>query len=134
MSTDEIFIAVRALLADRLALKEDQITLESRLIDDLGADSLDFVDIIFGLERTFTIKMRKGELDFISRLDFSSPQVMRQGYVTQETVEQLKPWLPDLDRLPDPAKVTPSAIFSCITVKTLCTLVQRRILEMKIEN
>ena len=127
MSTDEIFSTVRVLLADSLALKPDQITLESRLIDDLGADSLDFIDIIFGLERKFTIKMRNGELDFLSRLDFSSPQVMRQGYVTQETVEQLKPWLPDLDRVLDPAKVTPSAIFSCITVKTLCTLVQRRI-------
>ena len=127
MSKDEIFTSVRTLLADSLALKPDQIMLESRLIDDLGADSLDFIDIIFGLERKFSIKMRDGELDFLSRLDFSSPQVMRQGYVTQETVDQLKPWLPDLDRVEDPAKVTPSAIFSCITVKTLCTLVQRRI-------
>jgi acyl carrier protein len=127
MTTDEIYIAVQVLVADRLALKKDQITLESRLIDDLGADSLDFIDIIFGLERKFAIKMRDGELDFISRLDFSSPQVMRHGYVNQGTVEQLKPWLPDLERLPDPAKVTPGAIFSCITVKTLCTLVQRRL-------
>jgi len=127
MITHEIFTTVRVLLADSLALKPDQITLESRLIDDLGADSLDFIDIIFGLERKFTIKMRDGELDFLSRLDFSSPQVMRQGYVTQETVEQLKPWLPDLAGAPDPAKVTPSAVFSCITVKTLCTLVQRRL-------
>src|SRR5206468_6181307 len=119
MQKTEIFEQMRPLIADSLAIKASDIILESRLINDLGADSLDFIDIIFGLERKFTIKMRNGELDFLSRLDFSSPQVMRQGYVTQETVEQLKPWLPDLDRVLDPAKVTPSAIFSCITVKTL---------------
>ena len=127
MQKTEIFEQMRPLLADSLALKPDQISPQSRLIDDLGADSLDFIDIIFSLERKFGIKMRDGELDFLSRLDFSSPQVMRQGFVTLETVVQLKTWLPDLGRVPDPTKVTPGEIFSCITVNTLCVLIQRRL-------
>src|SRR5215467_1015944 len=127
MSKDEIFTSVRTLLADSLALKPDQIMLESRLIDDLGADSLDFIDIIFGLERKFSIKMRDGELDFLSRLDFSSPQVMRQGFLTAATLQQLQSWLPELNKVPDRSKVTPAHVFSFITIDTLCTLIERTI-------
>jgi acyl carrier protein len=127
MSLDEIFASLRPLLADSLALKQDQIALESRLIDDLGADSLDFIDIIFGLEKKFGIKMRDGELDFLTRLDFSSPEVMRHGFVTPQTVEKLQTWLPDLALAPDPSKITPAQIFSCIKVRTLCELIERRL-------
>ena len=127
MNKTEIFEVIRPLVADSLALKPGQIAPESRLIDDLGADSLDFIDIIFGLEKKFGIKMRDGELDFLSRLDFSSPQVMREGYVTAETLQQLKTWLPELDRIPDPSKITPARLFSFITMDTLCVLIERRL-------
>ena len=85
-----IFEQMRPLIADSLALKAADVTLHSRLINDLGADSLDLIDIIFGLEKKFGIKMRDGELDFLSRLDFSSPQVMREGYLTEATLQQLQ--------------------------------------------
>ena len=83
-------------------------TLESRLITDFGADSLDFIDIIFGLEKKFGIKMRDGELDFLSRLDFWSPELMREGYLTEATLHQLESWLRELHQVPDRTKVTPA--------------------------
>ena len=86
MTRDELVTAVRALLADRLALKVERVTLRSRLIDDLGADSLDFIDMVFTLEKKFGIKIREEEFDFLSRLDFSSPEVMRDGFLTVETL------------------------------------------------
>lgn len=124
---DRIFTEIRSLLADSLALSAQKIGRESRLIDDLGADSLDFIDVLFGLEKRFGIKAREGELDFVSRLDFSSPQVMQKGYLTRETVARLTDWLPALGRVADPGKVTPSALFSFITVETLCLLVERKL-------
>ena len=72
MTRDELVTAVRHLLADRLALKVEQVTLRSRLIDDLGADSLDFIDIIFTLEKKFGIKIPEDEFDFLVLLDYSS--------------------------------------------------------------
>ena len=79
------------------------------------------------LYSVFAVKAREGELDFVSRLDFSSPQVMQKGYLTRETVARLTDWLPALGRVVVPAKVSPSALFSFITVETLCVLVERKL-------
>ena len=127
MEREEIFAAIRPLLADSLALKQERVTLESRLVDDLGADSLDFIDVLFGLEKRFGIKVRDGEFDFLARLDLSSPDVMRHGFLTRQTVEDLKASLPALSGVADPEKVTPRQLFSFITVETLCVLVQRKL-------
>jgi len=124
---DELVTTVRAFLADRLALKVERVTLRSRLIDDLGADSLDFIDMVFTLEKKFGIKIREEEFDFLSRLDFSSPEVMRDGFLTVETIEKLRPRLPGLGELADPARVTPKELFGLLTVETLCDLVQTRL-------
>ena len=128
MTRDEIESTLRALLADSLAVSRDEVTRERRLFEDLGADSLDFIDIVFSIERAFGIKVRDSELDFLSRLDFSSPAVMRDGYLTRETVERLSAWLPALCEREDGEKVTPRELFSLITVGTLCGLVERKVL------
>ena len=128
MTRDQIESTMRALVADSLALTREEVTLDRALFDDLGADSLDFIDIVFSVERAFGIKVRDSELDFLSRLDFSSPAVMRDGHLTRETVDRLSEWLPRLREVPDPAAVTPRALFSLVTVETLCILVERKIL------
>ena len=127
MERDELVTTMQTLLADRLALKLSEITHRSRLVDDLGADSLDFVDIVFSLEKRFGIRVREEEFDFLSRLDFSSPAVMRDGFLTRETIEKLRSRLPALGDVPDPARVTPRALFSLITVDTLCDIVERKL-------
>jgi len=127
MNREEIYKAMRSLVADSRALKEDEIQPQGRLTDDLGADSLDFIDIIFGIEKKFEVKVRDGELDFISRLDFSSPKVMRQGYLTLETIQRLTKRLPALEQVQDPAKVTPAQLFSLITIETLCIMVEEEL-------
>jgi acyl carrier protein len=127
MTRAEIEGTLRSLVADSLARPREEVAVASRLFDDLGADSLDFIDIIFSIEKRFSIKVRDSELDFLSRLDFSSPAVMRDGHLTLETVERLSEWLPLLREVPDPARVTPRALFSLITVETLCILVERKL-------
>jgi acyl carrier protein len=125
--TADVFAKLRALIADSLAIDESSVTLESRLIDDLGADSLDFVDLMFAIEKAFGIKLRESDMNFLTRLDFSSPAVMRDGFLTEETIRSIQPLLPALDRVADPARVTPSTLFSLLTVETLCLMVQRRL-------
>ena len=123
---DDIFPTLRTMIAESLALDEAAITLESRLIDDLGADSLDFVDLIFAIERAFGVKLREADLKFLTGLDFSSPTVMKDGVLTPETLTAIAPLLPALQHVPDRTRVTPGELFSLLTVETLCLMIERR--------
>lgn len=124
---DEVFPVVRSCVADSLAVRPDDVTLASRIIADLGANSLDFIDIVFMLEKKFGLKLRETEFDFLSRLDLSSPQVMREGFLTPATVDRLREWLPALGAVPDPRRVTPGHLFSLLTVETICLIVEKKL-------
>jgi acyl carrier protein len=126
VTRDEIESTMRSLVADSLALSKDEVTREPRQFEDLGADSLDFIDIVYSIEKAYSIQVRDSELDFLSRLDFSSPEVMRDGHLTRETVDRLAEWLPRLREVPDREAVTPRELFGLITVETLCLLVERK--------
>ena len=123
---DDVFPTLRTMIAHSLALDVEDITLESRLIDDLGADSLDFVDLIFAIEKSFGVKLREADLNFLTGLDFSSPTVMKDGFLTAETLAGIAPLLPALDHVPDPTRITPRQLFSLLTVETLCLMIARR--------
>jgi len=62
MSRDEIFENVRNTLVEALAVEPDEVTEEATLQGDLGAESIDFLDIVFRLEKSFGIKIPRGEL------------------------------------------------------------------------
>lgn len=127
MTDSPVFEGVRDNIAGSLAVAKAEITLESRLVDDLGADSLDLVDIIFTLERKFGINVRETEFNFLTRLDFSSPEVMRDGFLTAPVVDKLADWLPQVAAAPDRARLSPRALFSMITVESICIVVERRL-------
>ncbi len=125
--SDDVLETVRRAVSDSLAVPLAEVGAESRLVGELGADSLDFVDIVFTLERNFQIKVRETEFSFLTRLDFSSPEVMKDGYLTAPIVEKLAGWLPALAQAPDAAKITPRELFSLISVESICIVVQRRL-------
>lgn len=127
MTDNAVFEGVRDNIADSLAVARGEITLGSRLVDDLGADSLDLVDIIFTLERKFGVNVRETEFNFLTRLDFSSPEVMRDGFLTAPVVDKLADWLPQVAAAPDRSKISPRALFSMITVESICIVVERRL-------
>ena len=124
---EHVLEAVRRCVAESLALEPDTIRLESRLIDDLDADSLDFVDIIFMLEKELDVQMRENEMNFLTRLDFSSPEVMKNGHLTPAVVARLEPWLPAISSLPNRDKVTPRELFSLITIEAICLAATRQL-------
>ncbi len=126
MTREEMFAIVRDCVADSLAREPSAIRAESLLVPELGADSLDFLDILFMLEKRFGVKLRENELDFLSRLDVSTAKAGKEGALTREAVERLQEWLPALRAVPDASKVTPGQLFSLISVETLCILVERK--------
>lgn len=123
----EVFEQVRGCIADSLAVDPQDVKLESRLIDDLGADSLDFVDIIFQLDHLLGIEVKKSEFNFITRLDFSSPEVMQEGHLTEDVLQKLDSWLPSLKTVADRSQVSPQQLFSLITVEAICIVASRRV-------
>jgi acyl carrier protein len=126
MTRSEVFAALQAMIADSLAIEPSVIALESRLIDDLGADSLDFVDFTFAIEREFGVNLREADMNFLTRLDFSSPTVMQDGFLTQETIAAIGPLIPALQNAPPGERFTPRQLFSLLTVETLCLMIERK--------
>jgi acyl carrier protein len=96
MSYDDIFAKVKATLADALNADEDQVTPGARLQADLGAESIDFLDIVFRLEREFGIKIPRGEL-FPESIFQGDPSLVADGKVTATGLAELKEKMPFAD-------------------------------------
>jgi len=72
-SRDEIFEKVKTALIDALGVDDDEVTPGATMVGDLGAESIDFLDIVFRLEKSFGIKIPRGELfpeDVLSSTEF----------------------------------------------------------------
>lgn len=95
-SQAEIYEKVAATLVDSLNVDAEDIKPESTLQKDLGAESIDFLDIVFRLERTFGIKIPRGEL-FPESVFQGDPEFVRDGKVTLKGIEELKARLPFAD-------------------------------------
>jgi acyl carrier protein len=95
MTQEEVFNKVKDVLTTALAVDDDEVTPEARLSEDLGAESIDYLDISFQLEKTFGIKIPKGELmpDNI----FTNPEFVQNGKMTPKGVAELKSRMPFAD-------------------------------------
>jgi acyl carrier protein len=95
MTRDEIFDNVREVLVDALAVDDDEVTPDAKLIADLGAESIDILDISFKLEQAFGFKIAQGEL-FPEGVT-QDPEFVQEGRVTDKGLEELKGRLPHFD-------------------------------------
>jgi acyl carrier protein len=92
---EQIFEKVQATLVDALGVDEEEVTRDATLQGDLGAESIDFLDIVFRLERNFGIKIPRGEL-FPENLT-ADPEWIADGKLTIKGVDELKARLPFAD-------------------------------------
>ena len=92
---DEIFQKVQATLVDALGVEEEDVTHGATLQGDLGAESIDFLDIVFRLERNFGIKIPRGEL-FPENV-VSDPEMIHNGKLTTKGLEELRTRMPYAD-------------------------------------
>ena len=95
MTQDEVFGKVQEVLEDALGVDEDEVTPEAKLVDDLGAESIDFLDIAFRLEKAFNIKIEQSEL--FPEAVLNDPTYVQDGQVTDEGLEELRKRLPHAD-------------------------------------
>ena len=95
MSRDEIYEKVKAVLVDALGVDEDEVTPNAVIRDDLGAESIDFLDIMFRLEKAFGIKIPRGEM--IPENVQNDPEMVLDGKVTPKGIAMLKEKMPHSD-------------------------------------
>jgi acyl carrier protein len=125
MTRDEIFSKIQAVLVDALAVDDDEVTMDAILTKDLGAESIDFLDIVFKLEQAFAIKIGQGEL--VPECVSQDPEYVKDGMVTPKGLAAMKARMPhanfaNLEKDPQVRKV--AEIF---TVEVLVRFVESKL-------
>ncbi len=96
MSRDEVFQKVQGVLVDALGVDDDEVTPEATLMGDLGAESIDFLDIVFRLEKAFGMKVPREEL-FPAEGILNNPELISSGKLTDKGLSELRQRVPHMD-------------------------------------
>lgn len=125
MTEAEVFEKVREVLENALAVDEDEVTPEAKLTEDLGAESIDFLDIVFQLEKAFGIKIDQKEMfpeDVLNDDDY-----VKDGKVTDDGIAKLTALLPHVDLTEFKQDRSVENFSNVFTVNAICKFVQARI-------
>lgn len=121
----EVFDKVKEALVDALGVDDDEVTEDATMVGDLGAESIDFLDIVFKLEQSFGISIPRDELfpdDILTNAEFIS-----DGKVTEEGLTQLKARMPFADLTKFEQNPQVQDFGNMLTVKDLCSYVMTKI-------
>jgi acyl carrier protein len=113
---------VRIIVADALGRPEADVQLTSNLMEDLGAESLDFLDIVFRLEREFGIQITRGEMERASRGDMTQDEFAPGGLISERGLARLRELMPEAGERIKPG-LRPVMILSLFSVQTFVNMV-----------
>jgi acyl carrier protein len=123
MSEDDVERGVREVVAGALARDVATVQLTSNLMDDLGAESLDFLDIVFQLEQQFSIQITRGEMESAARGDMSPEEFAPKGVISTAGLARLRELMPEAnDRIKEGLR--PMQILSLFSVQTFANIVK----------
>ena len=116
---------VSQIVCEALGRDPETLDLSARLIDDLGAESIDYLDIVFRLERAFKVKIPRGQITKDARGDLSEEEFQEGGALTARGLERLRSYLTEVppDRIQPGLKV--GDIPALFNIETFCRLVVR---------
>lgn len=123
MNIESVYPKVREIIADVLVIDENDISKDSRLIVDLGAESIDFLDLVFQLEKEFGIKIPRGQLEKNARGDLAEDEFEKGGVLTANGLEALKNYLSEVPAEHFKANMKINEIPMLFTVETFCKLI-----------
>ena len=120
-----VYPTVAKTIADALGCDVDQVKLDVSLIEGLDAESIDFLDLVFRLERAFKIKIPRGKIVEDARGDLPEAEFEQKGVVTEAGMQRLRAFLTEVpaDRFVTPLKV--ADVPRLFTTETFCKLVVR---------
>jgi acyl carrier protein len=120
-----VYPKVAETIADALGCEVTDVNLKSSLIEDLDAESIDFLDLVFRLERAFKIKIPRGKIVEEARGDLSEAEFEQKGIVTDAGLMRLRSFLSEVppDKIKAPLKA--AEIPRLFTPETFCKVVLR---------
>ena len=122
---EEVRLKVQTALVDALAVDEDEVTPEATMVGDLGAESIDFLDIVFRLEKAFDIEIPRSELfpeDILTNAEY-----VQDGLVTARGLEELKTRMPFADLTRFEANPAVQDFGNLLTVSDLCRYLESKV-------
>lgn len=124
-SKEEIYSQVKGILVDALSVDDDEVTPEATLTGDLGAESIDFLDIVFRLEKTFDIKIPRGEL-FPENL-LTDASFVENGKLNATGLAELKKRMPFADLTQYEKNPTVKDFTKLFTVDMICNYIASKL-------
>jgi len=124
-SKDEVFDKVREALVDALGVDDEEVTPEATMVGDLGAESIDFLDIVFKLEKGFDIQIPRDELfpdDILTNAEF-----VHDGKVTEQGLVKLKERMAFADLTKFEQNPLVQDFGNLLTVQDLCNYVSTKV-------
>ena len=121
---EEITSKVREALVDALGVDDDEVTPEATLVGDLGAESIDFLDIVFRLEKAFDIKIPRDEL-FPEDI-LTSAKYVEDGKVNAEGITLLRERMPFADLTKFEKNPAVQDFGNQLTVQDMCCYVEQK--------
>ncbi|USN98947.1 MAG: acyl carrier protein [Phycisphaeraceae bacterium] len=125
MQRDEIFEKVKGVLVEALAVDDDEVTPDATIFNDLGAESIDMLDIGFQLEQAFGFKIEQGEM-FPEGVT-SDPEMVADGKVTDKGIAMLKERAPHIKVAALEADPRLEKVRDIFTVDALVTFVENKL-------
>lgn len=122
---DEIFEKVREALVDALGVDDDEVVADATLRGDLDAESIDFLDIVFRLEKSFDIKIERGELfpeDILTDAEY-----VQDGKINEAGIGKLRERMPFADLTKFEAEPIVQNLGEQLTVKDMCNFVAHKL-------
>jgi len=124
-TSEEVFEKIQETLVDALGVDDDEVVPDATMVGDLGAESIDFLDIVFRLEKTFGIEIPRSEL--FPEDVLTSAEYVQDGKVTPAGVEQLKQRMPFADLSKFEANPVVQDFGNLLTVSDLCRYVESKV-------
>lgn len=125
LTREDILSKVTEVLEDALAVDRDEVKPGASLVRDLGAESIDFLDIVFKLEQAFGFKIQQGEL-FPEGVQ-QDPRFVKDGKVTAEGLASLKARMPHVDFAEFEKNPEVTKVAQLFTVDTLVRFVEKKL-------
>ena len=122
---EEVYAKVQDALVDALGVDEDEVSPDATLVGDLGAESIDFLDIVFRLEKAFDINIDRAEMfpeDILTNAEY-----VQDGKVTPAGVEELKKRMPFADLSKFEQDPVVQNFGNLLTVSDMCRYVESKV-------
>jgi len=125
MTEEEVFENVKETLVEALGVDDDEVTPEAKISADLGAESIDYLDITFRLEKAFDIKIPRGELMPENLLN--NPEYVQDGKLTEKGLEQFRQQMPHADLTEFEKDPSVDRIMDLFKVQTIVNYVMTKV-------